>query len=531
LIARQRANLRRTFAYLDENQIDEPAAKRLSTTEQELVAATTEFTDGLEQRVGPVPCLRDAITAMEAATEALASRRVKPALEHEETALANLIKARENLRQLLKQSKSSSQVRKFDQQQRQKLRTPAPKNAKKDQPKLEQELEKLAQEEKEFAQEACAQNASSSSSGESSSKERQEKLTAQQDKAASKAAELKGQMEKDEALTRLARERMASATENIKESAGAMRQGLEQNAGQKAAEAAAQLERLAKQVAALKTRELEQRLAKAQQQARDLAKTQEAFANKPGPKSSGEKSGTQQAEEQRGQSEEAKSLGDLLAKTQKDAAENDAKLGQALRQATETASPAGIAAQIERAAQALQDDKSEQARADAQQAAQMLDQLAQQLDAIQRALIQPQLEKLMAAEKQAAQTQKALQTAKTEQQKGEAERKMTDLRKTMDDMAGKNEQMSQAAQALDKAIQHGGAGWTRRERAEPPQSDQYFIPPKVYDDSVQQVVKSLQARIQELILKEVLLDKDEAVPPKYKKLVEEYYRVLSEDAR
>jgi hypothetical protein len=44
-------------------------------------------------------------------------------------------------------------------------------------------------------------------------------------------------------------------------------------------------------------------------------------------------------------------------------------------------------------------------------------------------------------------------------------------------------------------------------------------------------VQELQAKIQDIILKDVLLNKDEAVPPQYKAFVEEYYRVLSEDLR
>ena len=34
-----------------------------------------------------------------------------------------------------------------------------------------------------------------------------------------------------------------------------------------------------------------------------------------------------------------------------------------------------------------------------------------------------------------------------------------------------------------------------------------------------------------MLLKEILMDRDEAVPPHYKQLVEEYYRVLSSDPR
>ncbi len=57
------------------------------------------------------------------------------------------------------------------------------------------------------------------------------------------------------------------------------------------------------------------------------------------------------------------------------------------------------------------------------------------------------------------------------------------------------------------------------------------MPPQEYTEGVPKVVQVLQAKIQEVILKDALLDKDEAVPPRYKALVEEYYRLLSEDLR
>ena len=43
--------------------------------------------------------------------------------------------------------------------------------------------------------------------------------------------------------------------------------------------------------------------------------------------------------------------------------------------------------------------------------------------------------------------------------------------------------------------------------------------------------KALQAKIQELILNDALVDRDGAVPPGYKDKVEDYFRVLSEDLR
>src|SRR5215469_16945545 len=96
---------------------------------------------------------------MQSATAALGKLNLEAARKLEETALADLIKARKNIRQFLSQSSScASACRKFDQQQRQKLRTPPKKDNKADQAKLQQEIEKLAQEEKKIAQEIAAKS-------------------------------------------------------------------------------------------------------------------------------------------------------------------------------------------------------------------------------------------------------------------------------------------------------------------------------------------------------------------------------------
>ena len=90
--------------------------------------------------------------------------------------------------------------------------------------------------------------------------------------------------------------------------------------------------------------------------------------------------------------------------------------------------------------------------------------------------------------------------------------------------------MSQATAALADAVRSGAAGWTSPERTDNHHPGAY-APPVVYDQSVRRVIRDLQTRIQEIILKDVLLDQDEAVPPQYQALVEEYYRVLSRDLR
>ena len=49
--------------------------------------------------------------------------------------------------------------------------------------------------------------------------------------------------------------------------------------------------------------------------------------------------------------------------------------------------------------------------------------------------------------------------------------------------------------------------------------------------TVQRVARALQVPIQELILKDAILDQDQPVPEQYRRQVEEYLRTLSEDLR
>src|SRR5262249_7356570 len=142
---------------------------------------------------------------------------------------------------------------------------------------LQQEVEKLAREEMKIAQEIAAhssgaqteqkgqESSKSSSSGSSRSEssadgslpgkdqrsEGKPNLGERQEKAAAKAEELKQLVRKNDKLTDLARERMDKAADDVRSSSDALRQSREDDAGKLAADAAEQLERLAKQVAAL----------------------------------------------------------------------------------------------------------------------------------------------------------------------------------------------------------------------------------------------------------------------------------------
>jgi hypothetical protein len=514
LIARQRSNLNRTFAQTELSAANAATVRRLARTQHELAEATAEFTEGIEARIGPVPCLHDALDAMRAAAATLDKTDVKAAAPSEEAALANLIKARRNLRKALSDanSRQAQACRAFDLQQQDKIRRPPKKKDEEEQKKLQEEIQELARQQRKFSEEIASRGGNCS-----------QEMADRQEKAAEKAAELKQEVRSDDALTELARERMTEAAEAVKASAQAAKGGKGEEARKQAAAAADELERLAAQVAALKSPDLAAKLAAAQSQADDLARQQDALGRELQTEG---RPPDRQAERQEANAEDARTLADLLERLKEDAAEANAALGQALKQAEQEAAPAEIARQMRQAAEALKAGDRGPARRDAPALARRLDELAQRLDAARRGFVQPQLDRLLAAEKQAAGVQRAMDAVKSEGQKAEVERQMTELRDNLQGLGQQDGKLAEAAEAVGQTLDQVGGRWTR-----PQVREGLYQPPELYRGAVRRAITALQARIQEIILKDALLDRDEPVPPRYKKLVEEYYRMLSEDIR
>jgi Domain of unknown function (DUF4175) len=154
LIARQRVNLNRTFASESVQPVEDGTARRLARFEDELASATTAFSDGIKAIAGPIPALDLAAGAMRSATEALTAKDLASARPQEESALKDLISARQNLRKLLKQGSSqASACRSFDVKQSQKIRRPPADRIKKQLARLESDLRELARREQKFSEE------------------------------------------------------------------------------------------------------------------------------------------------------------------------------------------------------------------------------------------------------------------------------------------------------------------------------------------------------------------------------------------
>ena len=109
---------------------------------------------------------------------------------------------------------------------------------------------------------------------------------------------------------------------------------------------------------------------------------------------------------------------------------------------------------------------------------------------------------------------------------------MTDLAGVVDKLAPGDGPLRQAAEKLHDAIRSNHTGVLPPSRQELAPAPAVIGPPSVgYNDSVAAVTLALQAKIQEIILDNELAERDGPVPPRYKEMVEDYYRVLSQDLR
>lgn len=566
LIARQRVNLNRTFVAERDRTIDVAAVMRLATFEEELSVATAEFSAGLRGVGGQVSALDEAVNAMRAATRDLDAKQLGSAFAHEETALKALIAARRNLERLLAAQPGpsmASDVRKFDRQEIQKLRRPRPDES---QDELEADLDELAEREKAFSEEieakggggpkfdppdengALAQRpvepqsatppdnpaagqGTTSNPGEPSRPD----LAQQQRQAAKEAERLRRLAEKDRTLSELARQRLQAAAAKVEEATRAMEAGRSAEAAEKARDAARELRAVARQVGALKARELADALARQRDLARSIARAERSLAESlESTGNSGETAARPDdplARQQRSLADDVSALAEVLARTRSGAALEERELAQTIDRALRQNPPADLETAMRRNAEVIRSGRKDQAVGNARVAADRLDALAQDLESVRRAAVQPQLERLLAAEKKAADLQERLRSMRRPSQRAEAERGMRDLEGAVERLNPGDGSLRRGLSKLHTAVRsrHGG-DFSQVDENTRGTNDE-LGPFVEYDEAVASVVTALQEKIQELMLDSALADRDGPVPPRYKELVEEYYRLLSQDLR
>lgn len=640
LIARQRQNLTQAFAVRDEYPLPAETAQRLIASESDLLEKATEFSDGLAERGIDVPTLKKAVFEMQDAIGLLKDDEVSGAVEAEQQALAALIHARENLRKKLNQSSSQSSqaCRKFDREQMQKLRLPAPKKQDQQQKLAEarSKLEELAQRERQWAQQCqnCSNKSSSSSSSSKASQSQspnqsqqtqsqnsqttqapqsgdkqeqssqsqneqsseneagqkpqdgakpdgaptKEEIAQAQEKIRSELAALREQLDKLNAAGAAAKNQADQADESMRQGLEQLAQDDPQAAAREGRRSAEQLEKLSEHLAAMNARDFGERLGQAGKLARELGDRQQSLeqklegdqgtkiekgrgeasrgnsnASKEGSeKSNGQQAGDGQlAREERALAGEAEMLADLLDALRRDSALEKGNIREGLGRIQAENPPRDIAGGMQQAADDLKAERRGPARQGVAQARERLHELGRALGVAQSDYAQPQLQELIDLEEQLAALMQQLQR-KGASEKEAAQQKWNELERPLDRLASADKRLAEALRRLREGQAQPGQkpGESNSTAAQPAQSDAQLAPnsfrprggqqpPEGHYNwlqlgqigGVQQVDKVLQAKIQEAILAGALQESDQTVPPEYKKLVEQYYRALSDDLR
>ena len=517
LIKEQRQILGRTFAVVQQRIAANEIGTKLADEERQLREKTQSLTDALLEKVGPMPSLSMSLQAMSDAIDDLADAAIDAGQAHEERALAELITARQNLRKILKQSDSQAQMcRNVDQQQLDKIRKPEQEQVQKQEQQLasiREKLEQMAKKQQSFCQSAKAcdkPGESSSSKSASENASMRDELAKQQQQSAAETKAIEKELQLGE-FGSLAPKRLAETAESINDSGELISQGNDDAKSiALAEEAARRLQQLSDHLARRHDPDFAEKLAAAGRQAEKLADEQASLSDElknddsKNPGSNGDDAKTQQQRQLAGGGEE---LADLVDQLLAESTDQDWQIQRALAEQTATASPRQAAGEMQRAAETLTQDQPATASASGRRASEILKRFAAGVKQVQQAMGPVRLAELKKAEQQAASLLKELRRANTPAEQAMVAAETGQFAESIAPLARDDLELAEAIETLP----------------------QFGTAPTVLDETLRKVDKVLQQRIQEAILSGTLQQASGAVPPQYTEMVEEYYRVLSED--
>jgi hypothetical protein len=387
-------------------------------------------------------------------------------------------------------------------------------------------------------------------------KDRREAME-KQEQIADDARALEERLKRLEAVSDLAKERMTKAAEAAEKAASALARGSTKEGTDAARAGALMLHEVARQVKGEISREVTDELAMARDLADELARREDEFGQgsdkEPAPGSDGtqgkDDDGRQPGKGEKGDKgspgagrggvngwgdwnaltdaerlermeEAARTLREWLTGASKNAEGNAA---ERVRELMEQGPVAEVVERSERIGTLYQGGQKPEARREARELARTLEVLARQLDILHRGIVAPELARLVEFDRRVAELTAKLKTLTSQAQVDDWHRLATALVRDME-KAG----LADAAAALNRLIEarvvrgRGPVEWAGG-------PDGYLIPPETYVTSLSNVVARLQDRVQDLILKDLASDRDEATPPEFRELVERYYEVLSSE--
>ncbi|MDR3636296.1 MAG: hypothetical protein P4L84_21010 [Isosphaeraceae bacterium] len=381
--------------------------------------------------------------------------------------------------------------------------------------------------------------------GRREAKERQEKI-------ADEARDLEAKLKKLDAVSDLAKARMTKAVEATEKVSGAMARGNTKEATETAKSGAFQLHELARQVKAEVAREVAEELAQARDIASELAEREAALAEMSDPSSAS--GSTQSGKSQPGQGEGIEkgngkggklaralaAMGDLtdaerlerlteagktLEEILKGASQRaEGKAAERVRDALKETDATEVVERLERIGALFNGGEKPEAGKEAKELAKNLEVIAKQLDVLHQEIVSPRLAEMVEFDRRMAELVERMKTLKTDGQITEWHRDAAELVREMEKTG-----LGDAAAALQEAFAAGGwhdAAGSWHWAVGP---HDFRLVPEAYTRAINVVVHKIQDRIQDLLMKDLVSDRDEATPPEFKELVERYYEVLSKD--
>ncbi|MGH7199728.1 MAG: hypothetical protein ACREJB_03925, partial [Planctomycetaceae bacterium] len=158
--------------------------------------------------------------------------------------------------------------------------------------------------------------------------------------------------------------------------------------------------------------------------------------------------------------------------------------------------------------------------AEVRDTADRLEVTARELDRLYRSIVMPRIEQLRELEEQAAALEQQMQRIESSGGVGEWYRDAEELLQDLEQAGGGGEAREELEETLTGPDGVAATAWVRS-------GGGYFAAPSRVRTNVRLLVETLQRQIQELVLADILADRDEPTPPQYQHLVERYLKVLS----
>ena len=502
--------------------------------------------------------MRKSITRLEAEEYAQAG-------QHQNEALALLIKARSDMRNAFGRSPSAAAIQQFDREQMQLLRKP--KDEEKKAELLAEKLDALAVEEQ-FVYETlggvpCEQGTPTNVRAEQNTRSDQPTKSAGNEDASKpldrgeleqrqhdvvlEAYEAQQMMAGLDGMTELARQRMAQGTQRAEGASSALARGETDEAKEAAREASGQFRELAKQVAALSAAELAAKIAATRDLTAELAERERELGDRFGAEETpGRSAGSDGHAGEAGPSgteydslisdaakiaESGQSVQDILEALGGDMQADGEHLAR-IASAREHAQMEDLVRRMQEIEQRLRSNKLDGIRAETREVADRLEVLAHELDAIHGSIVAPQLTQLLALEQQAAQLQERLAKLSSDAEITQWHLDTQTLMFSLENAGAGSSAVESLRQTMADAgwgSSRPGWGWELSSRDE--LNDVYYTAPPAYRDNLTGVIEVVQRKARELLLRDLMAIGQEAVPPQYEKLVERYFEVLSRERK